>query len=182
MYSLRAQLSRKSACCSDASAALCCSQVSPPQAPGASAETLPGVCLCDPGYTGTIAGPSSTCTICPPAQYKSVSGTAGCVACSGGSMTDTLENPGAVSCRGCAAGRFNDLPTEPCMCRDSGVSCRWSKLLDMPATGGFVFGHTAAAAQGALGSDQVLVFGGLEGGKMAKGLMLYQPAEDSWVR
>jgi len=28
----------------------------------------------------------------------------------------------------------------------------------------------------------VLVFGGLEGGKMAEGLMLYQPAEDSWVR
>jgi hypothetical protein len=82
-------------------------------------------CLCDPGYTGTIASVSDVCAACASGRYKASSGVAACDSCpSGSSGTGGLEgstsssacqcDPGfefvahSSNCDECAPGRFKD--------------------------------------------------------------------------
>ena len=146
----------------------------------ASAATDASVCLCNEGHSGAITQESDVCTACPPGEYKAVTGTSECIECSGGSMTDTLEASGAVSCRGCAAGRFSDISIEPCMCRDSGVACRWTKLSDVPLEKGFVFGHSTVALANGDGDETLLLFGGVSG-SMHTELLEYKYLAGSWA-
>ena len=54
-----------------------------------------------------------SCTACRAGRYRGTGG-AGCSSCSAGSVTDTLEQPGATSCAACAPGQYSGSPEQSC--------------------------------------------------------------------
>jgi hypothetical protein len=82
-------------------------------------------CICNAGYTGPggHGPPNRACTACPPGFYKSVNGTAECVACSPGTSSEdfalTTDCPyhcamgsystgGASTCTWCELGKYTN--------------------------------------------------------------------------
>ena len=78
--------------------------------PAAYAESL---CqACPAGQFSDEGQPN--CTLCAAGQFQHATGRPSCDSCQPGSTTDTLRNPGAVSCTACSAGRYSSLPTVDC--------------------------------------------------------------------
>ena len=69
---------------------------------------------------GCVAGSAANsdgspgCTSCSPGRYNPEHGDGTCIVCSGGSVTDTLEQAGGTSCTPCMAGRYGAVSTVNC--------------------------------------------------------------------
>ena len=73
-------------------------------------------CQCDAGYTGTITDSSDECLACGAGQFKPSSGDGACTDCTVGSVTNTLDRPGASSCNECDVGQYSNASgTAPCL-------------------------------------------------------------------
>lgn len=61
-----------------------------------------------------LTSAATACVGCPPGFSQSKSGQFTCQRCPPGSITDTLQKPGAKVCRACVAGQSSHVATEPC--------------------------------------------------------------------
>jgi hypothetical protein len=64
--------------------------------------------VCDSGQYSSIEG-STNCTLCEKGKIASSSGLSSCTSCGGGEETNKESSLGGISCRPCAAGRFEKL-------------------------------------------------------------------------